>query len=164
MQQAPTQAVLQVLLSSTTDTHHQTRRGCAEYIAALLTSSQTGASAGPSASERQVNATLGAVQKMISDADPKVREAAAKCFWAAHERCPGKDKCSCGAVPCPMENYELCQHCPQPVPKLGKCRARAYVWRPGSGQSSLSRSWARQSSHMRSPGHETVVFAFICTT
>ena len=88
VQQAPTQAVLQVLLSSTTDTHHQTRRGCAEYIAALLTSSQTGASAGPSASERQVNATLGAVQKMISDADPKVREAAAKCFWVVHTHWP----------------------------------------------------------------------------
>ena len=53
-------------------------------------------------------------------------EAAAK-LAADFERCPGKGKCSCGAVPCPMEKYELCQHCPQPVPKLGKCKVRACV-------------------------------------
>ena len=53
-------------------------------------------------------------------------EAAAK-LAADFERCPGKGKCSCGALPCPMEKYELCQHCPQPVPKLGKCKVRACV-------------------------------------
>ena len=54
-------------------------------------------------------------------------EAAAK-LAADFERCPGKGKCSCSAVPCcPMEKYELCQHCPQAVPKLGKCKVRACV-------------------------------------
>ena len=43
-------------------------------------------------------------------------------------RCPGKGKCSgCGVSPCPMESFELCEFCPEPVPKRGKCKVRACV-------------------------------------
>ena len=83
-------------------------------------------------------------------------EAAAK-LAADFERCPGKGKCSCGAMPCPMRSTSYASTAPSRCQSSGNARS-GHVWRPGSGQSSLSRSWARQSSH--SPGHETVVFAF----
>ena len=90
-------------------------------------------------------------------------EAAAK-LAADFERCPGKGKCSCGAVPCPMaRSTSYASTAPSRCQSSGNARS-GHVWRPGSGQSSLSRSWARQSSHMRSPGHELwswTVFAFI---
>jgi hypothetical protein len=83
---APMPATLSTLLALATDTHHQTRRGVAEYIGALLTAMSGGAGgdAGGGASERQAVGVLGALKALTADADPKVREAAAKCFWIVH--------------------------------------------------------------------------------
>ena len=87
---APTPATLSVLIALASDSHHQTRRGCADYVAALLTaaSGSSGISGAPAASERQVSAILAALKTLTADADAKVREAAARCFWVVHATWP----------------------------------------------------------------------------
>ena len=81
VQSCPTSAVLSVLLAFTTDTHHQTRRGCADLIAAILR-------AGLAPPAAQLSAVLNAIKALTSDADPKAREAAGKCFWTVHAQWP----------------------------------------------------------------------------
>ena len=51
---------------------------------------------------------------------------AAATLAAAWELCNG-GVCNCGVVPCPMEKFELCVYCPEPLPKPSKCKVRACV-------------------------------------
>lgn len=55
----------------------------------------------------------------------KSAQEAAAALEAAWRLCPGV--CSCMVVPCPIEKLELCEFCPVPVPKRGKCKVRVYV-------------------------------------
>ena len=70
---------------------------------------------------------LAAVREDRAEKKRTTAETAAQ-LKADFERCPGKGKCSgCGVSPCPMEKYELCELCPEPFPKPGKCKVRACV-------------------------------------
>ena len=55
----------------------------------------------------------------------KSAQEAAAALEAAWRLCPGV--CSCMVVPCPMEKFELCEFCPELVPKRGKCKVRVCV-------------------------------------
>ena len=68
---------------------------------------------------------LEAVRDERAENKRSAAEAAAK-LAADFERCPGKGKCSCGVVPCPMEKYEICAFCP--------CSVSGRVPRPQAGK------------------------------
>jgi CLIP-associating protein 1/2 len=79
---APTAAILAVLLAHASDSHVKTRLGVAEYVGCFLR-------AGGVPSSSQVGHILTALKKLVTDADPKVREAAGKCFWQVHAQWAG---------------------------------------------------------------------------
>ena len=79
---APTPGVLSVLVANASDSHKQMRKGCAEYMCAVLESG------GLTPTATQVNSVLGALKKLTADADPDVRKAAGKCFWQVHAHFP----------------------------------------------------------------------------
>jgi len=80
---------------------------------------------------------------------PRLRQSSPLTSSAARARASAR------AVPCHARwrSTSYASTAPSRCQSSGNARS-GHVWRPGSGQSSLSRSWARQSSHMRSPGHE----------
>ena len=85
------------------------------------------------------SARLKAVRNDRTEKKRTAAETAAK-LLEDFARCPGKGRCSCGVLPCPMEKYEICEFCPESVrvPKPGKCKVRACCEaRKQAGQSLL---------------------------
>jgi len=78
---APVHAVFSVLLPSFSDSHHQTRKACADGIAALI-------GAGMAFNDRQLAEVSKVLKALTADASKPTRDAAAKCYWLVRERWP----------------------------------------------------------------------------
>ena len=90
----PTAGTLSVLLTHASDSHHQTRRGCAEYMAVLLqdgpsSDGSLGGGATSRLSQGLVDGILKALKALTGDPNGPVREAAAKAFWVVFNLWPG---------------------------------------------------------------------------
>ena len=88
---APTSSTLSVLLAHANDSHHQCRKGVAEYVAAMLNA--TGTAAGDSTARgafggAQADAMLKAIGALTADSNGPVREAAARAWWLLRAKWP----------------------------------------------------------------------------
>ncbi len=85
---APSAAAFKVLVEKTKDKAKQVRTASFELLGLVISTPSFEVPA------KALTAALGAVGRKgggVTDPDSGVRSAAAKCFWAAHERCPGKE-------------------------------------------------------------------------
>ena len=88
---APSAAAFRLLVERTKDPAKQVRTGSFDLLAEIMR--REGGAGGFDVSPKALAAALAAIGRAgggLGDPDSATRTAAARCFWAAHARCPGE--------------------------------------------------------------------------